>query len=238
MSELKTTTLRGGDFTVKYYQEGRGEPLVFLHSAGGLPTFTPELKELSKRFAVTAPLLPAFGSTGEEHLHEDVQKLVFWGWDLLDALKIDRPILVGHSFGGMMAAEMAATEPGRVKKLVLVAPAGLYLEAHPMLDIFACSPDKLVRAAFHDPTVRSCQSLHDAASRPERRDRGDRGPGESARDGRALPVAKRRSRTERAALSDQSPDDAVVGRIRRDRPVSACRSIQAVDDGRALGRYP
>jgi len=167
MSELKTTTLRSGDFTVKYYQEGRGEPLVFLHSAGGLPTFTPELKELSKRFAVTAPLLPAFGSTGEEHLHEDVQKLVFWGWDLLDALKIDRPILVGHSFGGMMAAEMAATEPGRVKKLVLVAPAGLYLEAHPMLDIFACSPAKLVRAAFHDPQSEAAKAFMTTPADPE-----------------------------------------------------------------------
>jgi pimeloyl-ACP methyl ester carboxylesterase len=151
MSVLKTIDLRGGDFSVKYYQAGRGEPLIFLHSAGGLPTFTPELEALSGRFEVTAPLLPAFGSTGEEHLHEDVQKLVFWGWDLLDALGIERPILVGHSFGGMMAAEMAATEPGRVRKLVLIAPAGLYLEAHPTLDIFAASPDKLVRAAFHDP---------------------------------------------------------------------------------------
>jgi pimeloyl-ACP methyl ester carboxylesterase len=150
MSELKTITLRGGDFSVKYYQVGSGEPLVFIHGAGGLPAFTPELEALSQRFAVTAPLLPAFGSNGEEHLHEDVLKLVFWGWDLIDALKIARPLLVGHSFGGMLAAEMAATEPSRVKKLVLVAPAGLYLEAHPMLDVFACAPDKLARAAFHD----------------------------------------------------------------------------------------
>ena len=167
MSDLKTLGLRGGDFTVNYYQEGRGDPLVFLHSAGGLPGFTPELEQLSQRHTVTAPLLPAFGSTGEEHLHEDVQKLVFWGWDLLDALKIDRPILVGHSFGGMMAAEMAATEPGRVKKLVLVAPAGLYLEAHPMLDIFACSPDKLVRAAFHNPESAAAKAFTTPPADPE-----------------------------------------------------------------------
>jgi pimeloyl-ACP methyl ester carboxylesterase len=159
MSELKTITLRGGDFSVKYYQSGSGQPLVFIHGGGGLPGFTPELEAFSRRFAVTAPLLPAFGSTGEEHLHEDVQKLVFWGWDLLDALKIDRPILVGHSFGGMMAAEMAATEPGRVKKLVLIAPAGLYVKEHPMLDVFACAPDKLARAAFHDPESEAAKAL-------------------------------------------------------------------------------
>ena len=65
MSELKTITLRGGDFSVKYYREGSGEHLIFLHSAGGLPAFTPDLEDFSRRFAVTAPLLPGFGSTGE-----------------------------------------------------------------------------------------------------------------------------------------------------------------------------
>jgi pimeloyl-ACP methyl ester carboxylesterase len=167
MSDLKTITLRGGDFSVNYYQQGSGDHLVFLHTAGGLPAFTPELQEFSKRFTVTAPLLPGFGSTGEEHLHEDVQKLVFWGWDLLDALKIERAILVGHSFGGMMAAEMAATEPGRVKKLVLVAPAGLFLAEDPTLDFFACSPDKLAKAAFHDPNSEVAKAFVAVPSDPE-----------------------------------------------------------------------
>jgi pimeloyl-ACP methyl ester carboxylesterase len=151
MSELRTLSLRGGDFAVKYYQQGAGDHLVFLHSAGGLRTFTPELEALSKRFTVTAPLLPGFGSTGVDHLHEDVQKLVFFGWDFIDALGIERPILVGHSFGGMMAAEMAATEPSRVKKLVLIAPAGLYHKDYPMLDVWATTPENLMKAAFHDP---------------------------------------------------------------------------------------
>jgi len=159
MTVLKTISLRGGDFNVKYYREGTGEHLVFLHSAGGLPAFTPELQALSKRFTVSAPLLPGFGSDGEEHLHEEVQKLVFWGWDLLDALEIERPLLVGHSFGGMLAAEMAATEPRRVKKLVLMAPAGLFFEEHPTADPFAMTPDALAKAAFHDPQCEAAKAL-------------------------------------------------------------------------------
>jgi pimeloyl-ACP methyl ester carboxylesterase len=159
MSELRNISLRSGDFNVRYYREGTGEHLVFLHSGGGLPAFTPELEALSKRFAVTAPLLPGFGSEGEEHLHEDVQKLVFWGWDLLDALEIERPLLVGHSFGGMLAAEMAATEPRRVKKLVLAAPAGLFVEEHPTADVFAMTPHALVNAAFHDPQCEAAKAL-------------------------------------------------------------------------------
>ena len=121
---------------------------------------------MSKRFTVTAPLLPGFGSDGEEHLHEEVQKLVFWGWDLLDALAVEHPLLVGHSFGGMLAAEMAATEPRRVKKLILAAPAGLFLEDHPTLDVFAMTPAALVNAAFHDPQCEAAKALVTPPSDP------------------------------------------------------------------------
>jgi pimeloyl-ACP methyl ester carboxylesterase len=136
---------------VKYYQYGRGTPLVYLHGAGGLPAFTPDLEVLSGHFAVTAPLHPGFGSTGDEQFHEDVLKFTLHTWDVLDALGIDEPILVGHSLGGMLAAEMAAVEPRRVKKLVLAAPAGLWLEDCPTADFFAMTPEELVQAAFYDP---------------------------------------------------------------------------------------
>ena len=131
MNGLQTLTLRNGLFTVKYYQYGRGAPLVYLHGAGGLPAFTPDLEILSQHFAVTAPLHPGFGSTGEEHLHAEVLKLTLHTWDVLDALGIDEPILVGHSMGGMLAAEMAAIEPRRVKKLVLIGATVLWLDECP-----------------------------------------------------------------------------------------------------------
>jgi pimeloyl-ACP methyl ester carboxylesterase len=151
MNGLQTLTLRNGLFTVKYYQHGAGAQLVYLHGAGGLPAFTPDLEILSQHFAVTAPLHPGFGSTGEEHLHADVLKLTLHTWDVLDRLGIAEPILVGHSMGGMLAAEMAAIEPRRVKKLVLVGAAGLWLDDCPTADFFAMTPEELVEAAFYDP---------------------------------------------------------------------------------------
>jgi pimeloyl-ACP methyl ester carboxylesterase len=151
MNGLQTLTLGNGRFTVKYYQYGTGAPLVYLHGAGGLPAFTPDLEILAQHFTVTAPLCPGFGSTGEEHLHADVLKLTLHTWDVLDALGIDEPILVGHSLGGMLAAEMAAIEPRRVKKLVLIGAAGLWLDDCPTADFFAMQPQELVTAAFYDP---------------------------------------------------------------------------------------
>jgi pimeloyl-ACP methyl ester carboxylesterase len=46
--------------------------------------------------------------------------------DLFDRLGLDRVDLVGHSFGGMVAAEYAATFRDRVGKLVLIDAMGLW----------------------------------------------------------------------------------------------------------------
>lgn len=151
MNGLQTLTLRDGMFTVKYYQHGKGVPLVYLHGAGGLPAFTPDVEALSQRFTVTAPLHPGFGSTGEEQLHEDVLAFTLHTWDVLDALGIGEAVLVGHSLGGMLAAEMAAIEPRRVKKLVLVGAAGLWLDDCPTTDFFSLTPEELLPAVFYDP---------------------------------------------------------------------------------------
>jgi pimeloyl-ACP methyl ester carboxylesterase len=159
MAEIETIDLRHGLFKVSYYRQGRGAPLVFFHDILGLQGFPAELQQLARRFDVTAPLHPGFGSTGEENLHEDVLKLTLYGWDLLDALGLERVALVGHGFGGMLAAEMAAIEPSRVQKLVLVAPAGLWLPEHPTEDIFAMNHAQLVAAAFHDAESAPAQAL-------------------------------------------------------------------------------
>jgi pimeloyl-ACP methyl ester carboxylesterase len=51
----------------------------------------------------------------------------------------------------MIAAEMAAIAPNDVGKLVLVAAAGLWIEEHPIPDIFALLPGQLVELLFEDP---------------------------------------------------------------------------------------
>jgi pimeloyl-ACP methyl ester carboxylesterase len=72
-------------------------------------------------------------------------------FDVLDALGLDRPVLVGHSMGGMIAAEMAAVAPREVERLGLIAPAGLWLDAHPVPDLFSKLPRELPALLFHDP---------------------------------------------------------------------------------------
>jgi pimeloyl-ACP methyl ester carboxylesterase len=135
----------------RVFEAGGGAPLVYLHGAGGLLGDNPFLDQLAQRYHVYAPEWPGYGeSTGEDAL-EDMLDFALHGWDLVDALGLRQPHVVGHSMGGMIAAEMACLAPREVGKLVLVAPAGLWLEEHPIPDIFAMLPYQIAEALFVDP---------------------------------------------------------------------------------------
>ena len=72
--------------------------------------------------------------------------------DLFDRLGLDQVDLIGHSFGGMVAAEYAATFRDRVGKLVLIDAMGLWHDDAPVADHLLVSPQNLVKLLFHDPS--------------------------------------------------------------------------------------
>ena len=76
------------------------------------------------------------------------------GWDLVDGARPRRPHLVGHSMGGMIAAEMAAWPRAISTSSCWSAAAGLWIDAHPIPDIFALLPGQLVELLFQDPAQR------------------------------------------------------------------------------------
>ena len=131
-------------------QGGAGKDVVFLHGASGLEADNPFLVKLAQKYRVTAPLLPGFGASDECASIRDMQDVTLHTLDVLEALGLKRPILAGHSMGGMIAAEMAAVAPNEVDKLVLIASAGLWIEAHPAPDIFSLLPKEFPPLMFHD----------------------------------------------------------------------------------------
>ncbi len=147
--ELKTVETKYAP--VRYYEGGSGEPLVFLHGAGGITGEDPLLNRLAERYHVYAPLLPGYGDSEEAPDLRDMLDFTLHSWDVVDALGIRTPILVGHSMGGMIAAEMAAVAPNDVSKLALIAPAGLWMDDHPIPDMFTLMPYEMPQALFHDP---------------------------------------------------------------------------------------
>jgi pimeloyl-ACP methyl ester carboxylesterase len=143
----------GGRRKIRVFEAGSGPPLVFLHGAGGLTEDSPFLAALARRWHVLAPLLPGYGdSEGAESLR-DMLAVTLHSFDVVDALGLDRPILVGHSMGGMIAAEMAAVAPREVERLGLIAPAGLWLDDHPVPDLFSKLPHELPALLFHDAAL-------------------------------------------------------------------------------------
>jgi pimeloyl-ACP methyl ester carboxylesterase len=157
MAAVETTTvseriveLREGKLVTRVLVAGEGPPLLFLHGAGGL-MWDPLLEGLATRFTVYAPEHPGSGqSVGLEELR-DLWDLVLYYNDLLDALSLGQVTVVGQSFGGMVAAELAANNPDRVARLVLLAPIGLWRDDVPIPDIAGMAPENLARLVLADP---------------------------------------------------------------------------------------
>jgi len=148
----RITTRRGLDGEV--FTGGSGPDLVFLHGAGGTVADDPLLNQLAENYTVHAPVWPGFGPDATETAIEDMLDFTLHGWDLVDALGLDGPpILVGHSMGGMIAAEMASVARNDLTKLVLLAPAGMWDPDNPSPDLFAMLPFEMAETLFHDPVV-------------------------------------------------------------------------------------
>lgn len=147
---LELKTVAAPHVPVRYIEGGKGAPLVFLHGAGGVTPTDPFLVKLAEKFHVYAPLIPGYGDSQECPELREMLDFTLHHWDVVDALGLKNPILVGHSMGGMIAAEMAAIAPHDVSRLALIAPAGLWLDAHPIPDLFSTMPFEMPKLLFHD----------------------------------------------------------------------------------------
>jgi pimeloyl-ACP methyl ester carboxylesterase len=149
--------LRDGALSFRVLAAGRGPAVVYFHSVHERGHWSPFLDHLATRFTVTAPLHPGVGgSTGVETL-DDVLDLALAYEELLDAVGIERAHLVGHFFGGMVAAELAALFPERVSRLVLVSPLGLWRDDAPSEDVLILPADELRAVLWHDPAGEAAQ---------------------------------------------------------------------------------
>lgn len=146
--ELKTVQTR--HVPVRYFEGGTGPDLVYLHGAGGVTAQDPFLQALAAKHHVYAPLIPGYGDSEEAPEIRDMLDFTLHTWDVVEALGLKDPILVGHSMGGMIAAEMAAVAPNDVSRLALICPAGLWDDNHPIADIFSLLPFEMPEILFHD----------------------------------------------------------------------------------------
>jgi pimeloyl-ACP methyl ester carboxylesterase len=139
--------------TIGVLRAGTGDPVLFLHPSGAAGTWRPYHELLSRQFDLVAPDCPGFGRSDEIDWVDSIDDLVYFTLELLDRLSLEQPHVIGASFGGWLAAELAVHSPDRVGRLVLVDAIGLDLPDHPYADLFAMTRAETAAALFHDAAV-------------------------------------------------------------------------------------
>lgn len=127
-------------------------PLVFLHGAGGL-VWDEYLDALASTHTVYAPEHPGTSAGDPDavaHL-DDLWDLVLYYDELFDALGLGDVPIIGHSFGAMMAMEIAATHPHRVSRLVLISAIGLWRDDTPVANWMLAPASSMPSLLFCEP---------------------------------------------------------------------------------------
>src|SRR5262249_39576586 len=148
--------------------EGRGPAVVCFHGPWGL-RWDPFLDALAERFTVHAPEHPGTtpGAPDDIYRLDGLWDLVLCYDELLEGLGLHGAAFVGHSFGAMVAAEVAATAPRRVRRLVLIGPIGFWRDDAPIANWMLLTPKDLAALIFRDPEGEAARQMFAASEDPD-----------------------------------------------------------------------
>lgn len=152
MPEDAKMTVHGIDLEV--VGRGAGQPIVVLHGFQPIDPDARFAQLLSQRAELIAPSHPGFGRSARPKDFESIYDLANLYAALLDALPYDRVTLIGLSFGGWLAAELAVRSCHKIERLVLVDSVGIKIsdrETPDITDVFNTHPDEVKRRTWHDP---------------------------------------------------------------------------------------
>ena len=168
-TQAETVDAWGGRFDLRFQVAGTGPALVYLHPARGM-FWDDLLRGLSDRFTVYAPLFPGTDPADTMSIHQvdDIFDVVLAYEGALRSLGLQGVPAIGPSFGGMLAAELAACFPDLFSQLILLDPAGLWSESAPWnLDFMTAPPERLPGLLFKHPEAAGPQEML-AVPSPER----------------------------------------------------------------------
>lgn len=164
----ETVDVWNGRLRLRVKVAGQGAPLLYLHGSTGL-VWDPFLARLAEQYTVYAPEFPgtSAGDPDAAHIIDHLSDMVLVYEEACRSLGLTEPVVVGHDFGGMLAAELAACFPGLPGKLVLVSPLGLWRDDLPVAQLAAASQAELPGLLFHDPSGDVAQAALTLPEDPE-----------------------------------------------------------------------
>jgi pimeloyl-ACP methyl ester carboxylesterase len=139
--------------TISYLRGGTGEPLLFLHGAGGIADWAPWMDKLAAHYDLSVPDHPGWGRSEMPEWFDNVHDLAYFYLDFMDALNLRAVNVAGNSIGGWIACEIAVRNTKHLKTMTLVDPAGLRVAGLDRFDIFLASREAHTRALYYDQTV-------------------------------------------------------------------------------------
>jgi pimeloyl-ACP methyl ester carboxylesterase len=153
MSAVETGQL--GDVRVRSWSGGDGQQrgLLYLHGFERHPGEAPFLARLARSRHVIAPEHPGYGESSGLDAMDHILDLVLHYRRFVEDRFDGQVDVVGHSLGGMFAAEFAAICPQVTNSLTLVSPYGLWLDEQPLPDPFLLNERDLGAAKWADPAA-------------------------------------------------------------------------------------
>jgi len=125
-------------------------PVVLVHGLGVSSSyFLPAAERLATRFTVYAPDLPGHGHSEAPAVPLDVRGLADALAQWMQAARIERASIVGHSMGCQVAADFALRHPDRVARLILIGPT----LAPSLRNLLRIAPRFLAGGAFERPAL-------------------------------------------------------------------------------------
>lgn len=151
------TLLQVGPFAVDTLRIGSGPPVLLIHGIHPVHPEAPFIAKLAAHADVIAPSHPGFGGSPLPPDFDTMYDLVQLYLAILDGIPSDDVTVIGFSFGGWIAAELAVANPKRLGRLMLVDPVGIKLRGREDRDIvhfFNTDPNELNQRSWHDPARR------------------------------------------------------------------------------------
>ncbi|MBD2354293.1 alpha/beta hydrolase [Tolypothrix sp. FACHB-123] len=110
-------------------EAGQGMPIIFLHGAwNDSSQWVSVMESMSQHFHCFALDLLGCGESDNPNIHYSVELQVECLAEFLEALKLEKVYLVGHSLGGWIAGTYALKYPEQIEGLILLSPEGVAIE--------------------------------------------------------------------------------------------------------------
>jgi pimeloyl-ACP methyl ester carboxylesterase len=144
----------GEDIPIDIVDQDRTRQYMVLHGGGGPATVSGFSSLLAERThsRVLTPTHPGFSGTARPQSLASTRLLADAYVSLLDELDLVDVTVIGNSFGGWLAAEIALLDSPRVSGAIIVDGIGAVVEGHPPTDVSGLAPADLQRLSFHDPS--------------------------------------------------------------------------------------